>query len=237
MHNTAIITYASTYVLFFAMLCISKTKKSNRFVSAQDFTQSPRLLLLLHLAGIFLFGILPLLNQAPVEIVISLNTSAAILATLLTLIVICFILVTVPQIVLKQINSHVYETNKHPPFRPSFLISYFIIRILFITAYEIWFRSFLLNACIEVSGMLIALLFNITLYAILHSVNGKKEMLACLPFGLLLCFLCIGQGSVWPAIAIHVALTLSYEVSWIRKITTQKLQHESFNYGRSWLYR
>jgi membrane protease YdiL (CAAX protease family) len=113
-------------------------------------------------------------------------------------------------------------TRSWPPGN-SFLIVYFITRSIFIIAYELWFRGFLLIDSVAFFGIPTALLLNVGLYALLHIVNGKREVLACIPFGLLLCFLCIWQGAAWPAIAIHLTLTLSYEISMTNKIITKSL--------------
>lgn len=96
--------------------------------------------------------------------------------------------------------------------------AYFFVRIIFICTYEIWFRGFLLHDCIINFGVPLAILMNVSLYTLLHVVNGKEETPACIPFGLLLCSICIWQGTAWPAVVIHLALTISYEISFLRKI-------------------
>ncbi len=101
-----------------------------------------------------------------------------------------------------------------------FIVGYFFIRILFICAYESWFRGYLLHDCITSLGEPLAILLNVSLYTLLHVVNGKEETLACIPFGLLLCGLCIWQGAGWPAVVIHLTLTITYETSFIRKLKT-----------------
>jgi membrane protease YdiL (CAAX protease family) len=99
-----------------------------------------------------------------------------------------------------------------------FIINYFFARILFLAAYEIWFRGYLLTDCITGWGVLVAVIINIILYTLLHIVNGKNEMLACIPFGLLLCSLCVWTAAAWPAILLHIALTVSYEVHLVIRI-------------------
>jgi hypothetical protein len=99
-----------------------------------------------------------------------------------------------------------------------FIINYFPTRILFLCTYEIWFRGYLLTDCISSWGLAVAIPVNIILYVLLHSVNGKDEMWGCLPFGLLLCVLCIWTGAAWPAIAVHIALAISYEAHIVKRI-------------------
>src|SRR5204863_272627 len=90
--------------------------------------------------------------------------------------------------------------------------------LLFLSAYETWFRGYLLSDCIISFGVPVAILINIVLYSLLHIVNGKKEIVGCIPFGSLLCILCIWTNAAWPAILIHVALTISYEVHLVKRI-------------------
>ncbi len=103
-----------------------------------------------------------------------------------------------------------------------FIIAYFFIRILFICAYESWFRGYLLNASVISFGVPLAIILNVSLYTLLQMANGKEETVACIPFGLLLCILCIWCGAVWPSIIIHLALTIPYEISFTQKLKTYK---------------
>jgi membrane protease YdiL (CAAX protease family) len=102
----------------------------------------------------------------------------------------------------------------------TFVIRYFIIRVLFLFVYELWFRGFLLFDTISWIGMPEAVALNVFLYVLLHIFNSKKEMLACIPFGTLVCFLSISFNAAWPAIILHIGFSLVYE----------------FNIYRSYLY-
>jgi membrane protease YdiL (CAAX protease family) len=107
------------------------------------------------------------------------------------------------------------------PVNSLLIISYFFVRFVFIACYEIWFRGLLLNYGIDHFGIISAILFNVGIYSLLHIVNGKQEMISCIPFGFLLCFLSIWQGSALPAVVIHLALTITYEFSFYRKTIIQ----------------
>lgn len=97
-----------------------------------------------------------------------------------------------------------------------FFISYFIVRALFLFSYELWFRGFLLFDCMRWFGIPLAVLINVVLYLLVHIFNGKKEVLACIPFGLLVCFFSLIFNSAWPAILLHIGFSLVYELHFYR---------------------
>ena len=88
---------------------------------------------------------------------------------------------------------------------------YFLVRILFLVAYECWFRGYLLMDCATGMGVLPAIIINTVLYTLLHVFKSRNELLGCIPFGLLLSAICIWMGAAWPAIVLHMALALTYE--------------------------
>ncbi|HRO70590.1 MAG TPA: CPBP family intramembrane metalloprotease [Chitinophagaceae bacterium] len=99
-------------------------------------------------------------------------------------------------------SSYIQNTNLHIALRSIFLISY-----------EWFFRGVLLFGCMSITGAASAILINLVLYAFIHGVNGKREVLGSIPFGLLLCLLTIWCHSVWPAVVLHLILSFSYESS------------------------
>jgi membrane protease YdiL (CAAX protease family) len=60
------------------------------------------------------------------------------------------------------------------------------------------------------------------LYTLLHAPAGKKEMIACIPFGAILCGVCIWVNAVWPAMLLHVALSMTYEINLVQKFSKPK---------------
>lgn len=97
-------------------------------------------------------------------------------------------------------GSYIQNTNLHIALRSIFLISY-----------EWFFRGILLFGCMSITRPTTAILINLVLYALIHGVNGKKEVLGSIPLGLLLCVLTIWCHSVWPAVVLHLILSFSYE--------------------------
>jgi membrane protease YdiL (CAAX protease family) len=89
--------------------------------------------------------------------------------------------------------------------------NYFFLRISFLVVYECFFRGILLTLCIDRFAIEWAIAINSLLYAAIHVLNGKEQVIASVPFGVALCMFCIGWQSVWPAILLHLALSLTNE--------------------------
>jgi membrane protease YdiL (CAAX protease family) len=101
------------------------------------------------------------------------------------------------------------------------MCEYFIARVIFLSSYEYFFRGILLFETRLLMGTLYAIIVSTTLTVLLHVFTNKKEMLACIPFGLLQCILCIYLQSVWPAMLVHVALSMAYELPAIKHLTNK----------------
>jgi membrane protease YdiL (CAAX protease family) len=89
---------------------------------------------------------------------------------------------------------------------------YLCIRALFLMVYELFFRAVLLNFCIALVGVPVAIAINVVLYAIAHAFSTRQELIGTVPFGILLCLITLFSGSVWPAVVIHLLLGLPYDV-------------------------
>jgi hypothetical protein len=233
-----ILPYAMSYFVFFALLLFCKRHNSNRLAEGSSSTQSGSLLVSLHVAGIFLFGIVPFFSRhlsSPLNN--NLHTLSKWPLSVLLMVAILMI-ITFSNFAGKKgmVPTQSFRSSNNG-LNYSFLAMYCFVRICFIVAYETWFRGFFLNDCIVALGLSGAVALNLGLYALLHVVNRKEEIIACIPFGLLLCFLCIWQQAVWPAIVVHLALTVSYEVYIVRKLIPKKPRHVDFNNRGIWLHR
>ena len=103
---------------------------------------------------------------------------------------------------------------------PGSLISlrkYVLMRIAFIIMYEWFMRGLLLKGMIEWIGVTSAILLNVTVYIILHAHKSRREMIGCIPFGLLVCGLTIWWHSILPAVILHLQLCLTYELPHLKK--------------------
>lgn len=224
--------YAVSYLLFFACLVVAKRYHANRITTEDGAVTTSPLLLALHVVGIGLFGLVPLLVTNFSYPAFSAKTSGE-LPTFLILVLVVILLFFSPRLASVAVVTP-YSQERYPSL--FYLAGYFLLRIIFIATYESWFRGFLLTDSIVRFGLPASVYLNVGLYALLHTVNGKKEMVGCIPFGLLLCGMCLWRGAVWPAIALHLALTLPYEVIRIKR-THKKLQYAGIRHRRIGLHR
>ena len=217
-HVYLLLIHSLSYFPFLFLLYRARRKKGLRLFDDNGFAANMPILFELQVAGIFLFGILPLIFDHPGSFTFFNTIEIDRPATWIIVLLVLLSLFITPKILLKKLSSLTNRANAFVTPGISFYIAYFMIRTLFIIAYECWFRGFLLMDSITSIGIIWAVMLNISLYAILHIVNGKDEFIAALPYGILLCVLSIWQGAVWPAILIHLALTLPYELGFIRRI-------------------
>jgi membrane protease YdiL (CAAX protease family) len=213
------------------LLWLSKAKQGLRLFDDCGFVANPPMLILLHAGGIILF-LFPLLFSHFNSFVLFSNNDFESPAAWVTIICFLLLLFISPKIAQKKYSKSAGNVLRGKLPGMKFIILYFIVRILFICVYESWFRGYLLSDSTSSMGWVLAVLLNISLYAFLHIVNGKDEVIACFPFGILLCCLCTWQGAVWPAIVLHLALTVPYEISLLRKMNPNKQQpYENFSNG------
>jgi membrane protease YdiL (CAAX protease family) len=227
--------YGFSYLFFFLLLWFTRTHKANRLVGEDgSFSSSSILLVVLHVAGIILFGAFPFFFHHSKFVLFQQTTAfwhTAVNLFLAILVILVSLLFSV-----KSETQVPHSKGNASPDAP-FLILYFFVRIAFIVSYEMWFRGWLLTDSIANFGVLIALCLNLSLYTLLHIVNSRKEMIGCIPFGLILCCLCIWQGAVWPAILIHLVLTISYELKLLIFLKAKTLQNESLSHRSLRLHR
>jgi membrane protease YdiL (CAAX protease family) len=69
---------------------------------------------------------------------------------------------------------------------------------------------------IEDIGITAAIILNLVLYMLVHWFN-KQERYGSLIMGIVLCGVTIYYHSVWPAIIIHLSLSLSNEITLLLK--------------------
>lgn len=92
------------------------------------------------------------------------------------------------------------------------LLTYFLIRTFFLLLYEFFFRGVFLFFLIDHTDIGTAVGINIAVYTLVHCYSSRNEIIGTIPFGLLLCMVTLLQHTVWPAVIIHLALSMSYEI-------------------------
>lgn len=239
LHPSAqLLSYASCYLLFFGLLWVCKSQRAHRLFDEAGLVATPWLLIALHVGGIVLFGIVPAVLPHQPSFVPKTGPAETLLPTTITVLLAVLFSLLAPRLAEKKYRALPRAAEASASLGGAYISTYFLVRVVFICAYESWFRGGLLQDSTAHFGMPAAVLLNVTLYAALHLVNGKDEMLGCLPFGALLCGLCLWQGAVWPAMALHLALTLPYELWYWRNIPHFiPLRHENLGNGSVRLHR
>lgn len=110
-------------------------------------------------------------------------------------------------------SGGVSSTHQHADqsLATSVLFSYIITRFLYLSAYEIFLRGCVLSILTEMFGVWTSIVINTLLYGVLHAFAPRKEILASVLFGPVLCLLTIQFQALWPAIALHLLVAVFYE--------------------------
>ncbi|MEN9909339.1 MAG: hypothetical protein RLZZ540_2488 [Bacteroidota bacterium] len=215
--TTTFLLYLISYTLFFVFNQKSIKDSSQRLIDDNgDFTSKPKQLLYAHFIGAIWLGLVPIfiLKDFFLNTLIDLQTIEIknVLLYVLTFIVILLIAFK------ESKSAHEKKDNSESDFQLStlFFITYFITRALFLFSYELWFRGGLLFETASATGRPLAITLNIFLYVLLHMFNSRKEILACIPFGITACLFSFLFNAVWPAILLHIAFSLAYEINFYR---------------------
>lgn len=213
MQTPPILVYIFCYAMAFILSLISKKESSQRLIKDDGtISAKPGNIVHLHIMAIFWLGITPaLVLQQPVLKTITGNSfpDSLVLIILLLLFMLAAALVINTRATMQQ--QFAGSKHLHDQLPDSFMIRYFIIRIIFLFVYELWLRGYLLFDSIDAMGIPLAVTLNVLLHVLLHLFNSKKEMLACIPFSLLVCWLCIVCHAAWPAVILHITFSLVYE--------------------------
>jgi membrane protease YdiL (CAAX protease family) len=95
-------------------------------------------------------------------------------------------------------------------------LSFVLIRTLFLMVYELFFRGIMLVIMREDMGVVLAIIFNLIFYVLVHWFD-KQERYGSLLMGLVLCGVTIYYYSIWPAVIIHLSLALGHEITLLIK--------------------
>lgn len=96
---------------------------------------------------------------------------------------------------------------------------YLLARLFYILVYEMYFRGFLLWFSLAYVSLPVAIALNLVLYLIAHYPCEQKILLGCIPMCIVLCLINYWSSSVYPAILVHIALTMPYEMILGQKIS------------------
>jgi membrane protease YdiL (CAAX protease family) len=215
MQTSQILIYIFCYAMVFILSLISKKESSQRLIKDDGIiSDKPGNIIGLHIIGILWLGIVPaIVLQQPVLKTLTGNSfpdNLVLLILLLLLLLTAAMLIKTGATIQQQ-----FADSKHHHYQLpiTFIIRYFIIRIIFLFVYELWFRGYLLFDSIDAMGIPLAVTLNVILHVLLHLYNSKKEMLGCILFSLLACWLCILCNAAWPAVILHIMFSLVYEIN------------------------
>lgn len=90
------------------------------------------------------------------------------------------------------------------------LLGYYILGwAIYLLGYEFLFRGLLFFSGIDIIPLWLNIAINCVLYALAHLPKGRLEIIASIPFGVVLCLVSYYTGNFWAAWLIHLTLALS----------------------------
>jgi membrane protease YdiL (CAAX protease family) len=195
------------FVLYYLLLRYFKTNRNESEDNTKDVFIS-------RIAGISLFGILPVLYLLPQKMQIikyglDLKDIYISLLIFLAFFPILFLINFFNS--KKEQNLAVYPEIRKPVWSKGLVFMSAISWLAYIVAYEFLFRGWFLYSTIEVFDYWPSIIINVVLYALAHLPKGMKETVASIPFGVLLCVITLETGNILAAVLIHGFLGLINE--------------------------
>lgn len=216
--ETTIKTYyllVIVFITYFIMSYLFKLLNINNLEKALFKSNSLIYLNLRHLIGILLFGILSYLLMPEYQNLLTTITYPNLFFLILSFIIFIATMllawISVNKSIKRiKIKSTVYKQNGW---------LYFPMRIMFLLAYEYFFRGVLLFTLINSFGMVEAISLCTVLYVLIHAFDTKSEIIGAIPFGIVLCLLSYYSKSIIIPFVLHVGLSLVYEVNLFNYLT------------------
>lgn len=210
--NSIINTWILVGMVFLAYFLISYVNMRlgvRNIQNALNTNNGLRLLNLRHVLGIVLFGVLFYLVLPEKQWLIhSLEIpKLPILLLFIVLVLSCFII----SINFSRKVIVGTDVTSQYSFYDAWLYS--IVRLLFLFAYEFFFRGIILFLLIEHIGVALGIAVSVGLYFLIHIFDSRKELIGTIPFGIILCFLAYLTKSVWYVFFIHATLSVAYELN------------------------
>ena len=123
----------------------------------------------------------------------------------------------------REENIKYYPQLRHAEWTFGIFSSNALSWIIYLLAYEMFFRGYLQFISIDLFGFWFAIIINTLIYAATHLPKSIKETLLSLPFGVLLFLITWYTQNFWSAVCIHICLALSNDYFAIRANPTMTL--------------
>lgn len=111
----------------------------------------------------------------------------------------------------KADSQEMYPEIRRPEWDRKTLILSALTWIVYISAYELMFRGFLLFSCDRAFGSGAAIAVNTAIYALTHVPKRMTEGIGAIVFGVILCLITLRTGTIWVSVLVHIVLALSNE--------------------------
>lgn len=99
--------------------------------------------------------------------------------------------------------------------------NYGVAWVAYLLCYEAYFRGYLLFSAFQGAPQWGLVVFNLVLYALVHVYKSAQQVVAAIPFGLLLCLVTFWSGHLWFAWVVHSWLALGFELPLLTKSATR----------------
>ena len=217
MENTLQLYYliSISFIVYFILSYVYKILKIQNIERALLTTKGVLLLNIKHLIGILLFGILFYQVTPDYRKLITANDFPG-LNILLVLVGLIIISAMVAYHSVNKKKKTTIELSQHSSNQRWI---YFSLRIVFLFAYEFFFRGVLLFSLIEINGLITAVIICTSLYVLIHAFDSRAEIIGAIPFGIILCFLSYFTNNIWAAFILHITLSGVYEISMFNHLT------------------
>ena len=218
-HSNLYALIALSYASYFIISNIYKLIKVNSLIDTLTSVKAFRLINIRHLSGIFFFGT-GFWVYLPEFRFLIMNSGFSSAISMFLLLIIAVLSGFFSR---RDAVKYFGDLDTVSTVTPGDQIMYFSIRLPFLFFYELFFRGVLFHTSLVLTNLWSAILINLILYILIHSFNSKKEIIGCIPFGIVLCLFSYYTNSIWPAFLIHAVLSFMYE-STLFKITSFKTQ-------------
>jgi len=131
--------------------------------------------------------------------------------------------IIIPYLNVKNSKQSLYPQFKINIWTKSYKFLSYITWIFYLMGYEFMFRGVLLFGTMEELGYYLAIILNVTLYALAHLHKGIKEVLGCFILGPILCVIAIHTDNIIIPTILHISVCLWNEYFSIRTEVAKKV--------------